>query len=74
MTKTEYLTGHRPERYNAELIPLIKKRVNDMNELLEMLRNKAKNLNSNSNEYAHIHARYQEIEAAINWWNDLLET
>lgn len=74
MTRTEYLTGHKPEHYSEELIPLVIKRVGDMREFLTVLRIEAKQLDFYSKEYKDIANRYSEIEKAITWWNELIES
>ena len=71
MTKTYYLTGHNPERYNDLLAPLIELRINDMSELLDELRVKARGIESGTIEYDAIVERYQEIEKGIKWWLEL---
>ena len=71
MTRTYYLTGHNPERYNDLLAPLIELRINDMDELLTKLRMDAGVLEKHTVAYDEIESRYKEIEKAKVFWLDL---
>ena len=74
MTKTEYLTGHKPTHYEAELIPLVLKRVSDMRELSTKLRLSTEDMDKTSEAYHATVKRYGDISTAIGWWTDLIET
>lgn len=73
MTKTEYLTGCKSERYKHLLKPLADMRIFDMNKLLRDLAMKGKAMDKTSDEYKEIVKRYTETEKGIQWWKDLLE-
>lgn len=72
MTKTEYLTGHLPDRYIKQLEPLAFKRMIDMQELLEKLSEEGRDMDKTSEAYRALVKRYKEVEKAIEWWRDLL--
>ena len=71
MTRTERLTGHKPERYKEATEALSSLRIDDMKELLNVLRIEARQLEIGSNKWSKISDRYQEVVVAIKWWNEL---
>ena len=50
---------------------LVHFRIKDMKELKKTLRNEARQLKTNTKEYGDIVKRYQAIDDAIDWWNEL---
>ena len=73
MTKTEYLTGYTSDRYAQELIPLVAKRVSDMRKMLTVLRTSMDGKERTGIAYHKTIERYQKIDQAIDWWQELLE-
>lgn len=74
MTKTEYLTGEKPEKYRHLLEPLAKQRIEDMTAMLKRLSKIGGEVHKkNTKGYKAIEKRYLEIEKGIIWWKDLLE-
>ena len=70
MHTTKYLTGKDSSEY-PELEPLRTKRINDMRNLLKTLRMEARGVKSLSTEYQELMDRYQAVEKAIEFWENL---
>lgn len=72
MTETMFLTGHEETRYIELLKPLADKRISDMKKLMTQLRIEVRTIPMSESEHNKKVLRYQKVEQAIKWWEELL--
>ena len=68
---TKYLTGRDTDFFEPEQSVFIDKRIKEMKSLMLDLRLRSKEMNKNSVVYRELETRYQEVETAVKWWNNI---
>jgi len=68
---TNYLTGRDPEFFEPEQSIFIDKRIKEMRSLMRHLRLASKKMNKHSIIYQELETRYEDVEAAIKWWQSI---
>lgn len=74
MTKTEYLFGHKKEKYGPELERIANERIADGMILIRRLRERISYLPEKQNKFqAWLHLRVRKVQEAISVWEKILE-
>ena len=68
---TRYLTGQEAEFFEPEQSIFVDKRIREMKSLMRSLRLASKKMNKHSIIYQEVEARYEEVETAVKWWNNI---
>jgi len=68
---TIYLTGKPAEFFEPEQTVFVDKRIKEMRSLMKSLRLASKKMNMRSIIYQELETRYEEVEAAIKWWEQI---
>jgi len=68
---TRYLTGQEAEFFEPEQSIFVDKRIREMKSLMRSLRLASKKMNRQSIIYQELEDRYEEVEAAVKWWEQI---